>query len=124
LRDNVPSELQPVGPDIHTFEGHSGGAGMDIALQATREDGRQIRWGVEIWIDRFDGRWYATVKGEIDVDDAAGDDRCVVDEQQQVASATEAVATITAMARIVAAHPLEDLVRFRWEDVDEANPST
>src|SRR5438067_532020 len=76
LRGNLPDVMEPQGPALNLFEGvqGTGGVGANVAIIASHDDGRQLSWLVEIWIDRDpDGDWYATVKGEIDLDDEQGE---------------------------------------------------
>lgn len=122
LRARLPDELEPQGPAIHLFSGFdgTGGAGADVSIIAKHPDGRQLSWMVEIWIDRFvgDDNWYATVKGEIDLDDDEGDDYCIVNEQRSVDSGQQAADAIRELAAIVADYPLPKLLAMRWSPED------
>ena len=87
LRNGLPEAANAQGPTVQVFSGQpgTGGAGADVSVVATREDGRRLLWTVEVWIDRScDGQWCATVKGEIDLADDDGGDRCVVNDQRTV----------------------------------------
>jgi hypothetical protein len=118
LRGSMPDAIAPEGPTLNTFTGMhgTGGAGMSAFITARHEDGRAVYWQVEIWLDRDqngDG-WWATVKGEIDLDDDAGHDRCVLNEQRSVATASEAAAAIRELGSLVAGYPLDHLLAMRW----------
>lgn len=116
LRESLPQAIAAKGPDVHVFEGFSGtgGAGADVQVLATRSDGRLLSWLVEIWIDwRPDDGWYATVKGEIDLDDDEGRDHCVLNEQRNVASGEQVAAAIREMAALVAEYSLDELLGAR-----------
>ena len=128
LHSALEPSLNPRGPYFEVFAGlPSGTAGSSISVAATRTDGRALWWGVEVWIQRDDprngGGWFAVVKGEIDLDDAAGDDRCVVNEQESVVGVDDAVALIRRMAGVVCRYPVDQLLTMRWEDVDHASPA-
>ena len=121
LRGRLPEELHPQGPELHLFEGFegTGGAGADVTVSARHADGRQLRWMIEIWIDRHAADdWYATVKGEIDLDDDEGDDFCVLNEQRTVADGDEAAEAIRELGAMVVDYPLTDLLTRRWSPDD------
>lgn len=117
LRGRLPDELAPDGPSLHLFSGFdgTGGGGADVAITAKRADGRQLRWMVEIWIDRHPAGddWYATVKGEIDVDDDEGNDCCVLNEQRTVDNGQQAADAIRELAAMVVDYPLPELTTVR-----------
>lgn len=118
LRGRLPPGIEAREPEVHIFEGLGiGGAGLDVTLAAMRPDGRRVVWAVELWIDTFgsDG-WRVQAKGEIDVDDAAGVDYCVVNEQRSLATAQEAISVILDLTGVVCGHPVDQLLTMRWED--------
>lgn len=126
--ERLPESINPQGPTLQTFEGfdRTGGAGADVSIVATREDGRQLFWQVEIWIDRYagDDRWSAIVKGEIDLDDEDGNDRCVLNEQRTVDTGEQAGAAIRELARMVVNYPVDELLAMQWPpEVDEDDES-
>jgi hypothetical protein len=129
LRSRLPEELQPQGPEVRLFEGFdgTGGAGAYLPVIARHQDGRQLSWQLEIWIDRYPdgGDWYATVKGEIDLDDDHGDDHCVLNEQRAVDNANDAADAIRELAALVVDYPIPELLAMRWPpdapEVDDAS---
>jgi hypothetical protein len=88
-------------------------------VTARHTDGRQLSWMVEIWIDREPAaEWYATVKGEIDLDDDEGDDFCVLNEQRTVDDGDQAAEAIRELGAMVVSYPLADLLAKRWSPDD------
>lgn len=132
LRGRLPDLASPRGPFLTVFDATGQrGAGAGVWVLATRADGREVSWCVEIVIDPpgLDQRWHVTVQGDIDLDDDAGEDRCVLNEQRSVETAPEAAAAIRELTRIVTTYPVGELLTMPWpvsEDHAEtdASPST
>ena len=124
LRDKLPETLHATGPDLGLFQGFpaTGGAGAEVRVIARHDDGRQLSWAVEVRIDRWPPgeSWYATVKGEIDLDDDQGDDYCVLNEQRTVDNAKQAADAIEELAMLVASYPLPELLTKRWSADDHS----
>jgi hypothetical protein len=103
----------PDGPSLEVFEGlAAGGAGLSAFVTARRSDGRALLWQVELWIEQDfqDEQGWATVKGEIDLDDEDGEPWCVLNEQRAVTTAEEAADAIRVLAETVSAYPIPELL--------------
>jgi hypothetical protein len=119
LRSALPAAIHPDGPTLDAFEGFTGagGAGLSAFVVARHPDGRSLHWQVELWVDRHsvDREWRASVKGEIDLEDDEGLDRCVLNEQRSVASGAQAAVAVRELGESVGRFPLGELLSMRWE---------
>lgn len=126
LYESLPGAINPKGPMLNTYEGlaGTGSAGIYLCVVAQREDGKALYWQVEMLIGRItaDGQWYATIKGEIDLDDDEGNDRCVLNEQRSAASGAEAAVAIRELGDTVSTYPIGELLSKQWEpeEVDDS----
>ena len=102
---------------LPVLQGHedAGGAGVDVTATARHAERRNLCWMVAIWMDRAaGGSWYATVKGEIDLDDDDGGDFCVLNEQRAVAEANETAKAVRMLSAMVANCPPSGRQAKRW----------
>jgi hypothetical protein len=116
LQRRLPAKLHPHGPNLCS-KGHEGAgeAGVDVTVTARHADRHNLCWMVAIWMDRAAGdSWYATVKGETDLDDDDGGDFCVLNEQHAVAEANETAEAVRVLSAMVANCPLTGLLAKRW----------
>lgn len=104
------------GPDrrIEVFPGlpHTDGAGVAAHVTSRRRgDQRRVVRTVEVWIDTWEnpwedepGDWMAVVKGEIEVDDEAGQPQTELTEQRNVHDVLGIVSAVRECAKLVATH--------------------
>jgi hypothetical protein len=129
LRLSLPEGVRPDRSSFAVWDGmRQGDAGISLWLATQREDGRGLSWGVELYVYRDEEQgWRASVKGEIDLEDDQGNERCVLNEQTAVADAASAARAINELAESVTKYPLDELLTMSWDqepvvDITDSEP--